>query len=171
MRSAASMFIMLVVIVGFVALVYGFVGRGPAVDQPIAFNHAIHIDQAGLQCVDCHTGAETEVYAGLPGKQLCLDCHDIDEEEGSHPEKDKLFAFDDDPGDIPWKRVTMTAPDVYFSHRRHVAGALLDCLECHTDQASLSKPPSRARLVMTMNECLDCHEQREATADCLFCHR
>ncbi len=161
----------LIIVVGSAALVYGFVVRAPRVIQPIVFNHAVHVNEAGLQCAECHADAETHVYAGFPAKLVCLDCHDIDDEEGDHPEKDKLFAFDDDAHEIPWERVAVTAPDVFFSHRRHVRAAKLDCLVCHADQPTLSKPPSTARLVMSMDACIACHEENNASSDCLACHR
>ncbi len=171
MRVFASLVVVLAVGAGFVALVYGYVTRAEAVVQPIAFNHTVHLTDADLECLDCHTDAEHDRFAGIPGKGICLDCHDIDDEEGSHPEKDKLFAFDELDQDIPWKRVAVAPPDVFFSHRRHVKAAGLDCLECHADQPELEAPPPTARLVMDMDDCIDCHEQEAASVDCNSCHR
>jgi hypothetical protein len=171
MRSLVSIAVVVVVGVGFVALAYGVLGRNQIVVQPIAFNHAVHLDEADLQCADCHTDAETHVYAGLPGKDVCLDCHDIDEEGGSHPEKDKLFSFEEGDVEIPWVRVALSGPDVFFSHRRHVRAAGMDCLECHPGQPTLTEPPSVARLVMTMAVCIECHQESRVSNDCLACHR
>ena len=171
MRWVGSWVIALAALAGCVAVVYGVVGRGAPVTQPISFNHAVHVGEASLACVDCHTDAGTCRDAGLPGKQVCLDCHDVDEEQGAHPEKDKLFAYDKTDGDIPWVRVAMTRPDVYFSHQRHVGSGKLDCLVCHADQPTLDKPPPTARLVMSMADCIECHEENRATSDCLACHR
>ncbi len=166
-------FIAAIVIVlgGLVAIVYGIAVRGERVVQPIAFNHVVHLDSAGMQCTECHLDAETGVSAGLPGKYICYDCHDIDEEENTHPEKDKLFAFDDDDGDIPWRRVAVTKPDVYFSHRRHVTSGKLACVQCHQDQPTLTVPPTSVRLVMVMDACIECHETSGVSTDCLACHR
>jgi len=160
-----------VVVAGGVAIVYGVVTRGPRVDQPIAFSHAVHIGEANVQCVDCHLNAESERSAGIPGKQICFDCHDIDEEEGSNPEKDKLFAFDERDDEIPWQRVAITRPDVFFSHRRHVTSAKLDCLVCHKNQDTLTTPPKRSRHVMPMANCLACHAKNGMPEDCNACHR
>lgn len=171
MRVIGIIFFVLVVVGGGVAIVYGLTYAAPVVIQPIAFNHVVHVEEARMQCVDCHLNATTGVYAGIPGKNICLDCHDIDDEEGSHPEKDELFSYVDTDQDIPWLRVAVTRPDVYFSHRRHVSSAQMDCLECHADQPTLIKPPSTSRLVMSMNACIDCHEERGASTDCLACHR
>jgi len=171
MRWVGSWVFTLAIIAGCVAVVFGVVGRGATVTQPIAFNHSVHLNDAGLACSDCHTSAESKPYAGLPGKEICLDCHDADEEQGAHPEKDRLFAYDDTDGDIPWVRVAVTRPDVYFSHRRHVASGKLDCLVCHVDQPNLDKPPPTARLVMSMADCIECHKENRASGDCLACHR
>lgn len=171
MKSIGSLFLALVMVGALTALVFALAGRSEAVLQPIRFNHTVHIDSAGLECVDCHTDAQTSVFAGLPGKSICLDCHDVDDESGTHAEKDKLFAFDEVDHDIPWKRVAVTRPDVYFSHRRHVTAGKLDCLRCHPDQPSLDRPPPTRRIVMTMTECIDCHEENKVSSDCLACHR
>lgn len=171
MKPVVLMATIVIVIGGVVAVVYGVVLRAPRVHQPIQFNHVVHLDDAGITCDECHTGAATRTYAGLPGKAICLDCHDIDDEENTHPEKDKLFAFVDGDGDIPWRRVAVTKPDVFFSHRRHVTAGKLDCLECHKDQPSLTAPPPTARLVMKMDQCIECHDKSGASHDCLACHR
>ncbi len=165
------MAVVVIVVVGFVAIVYGFAATGERIVQPIRFNHVVHIDDAGMECIECHTGAASGVFAGLPGKAACLDCHDIDEEEGAHQEKDKLFAFDERDEDIPWTRVALTRPDVYFSHRRHVTSGELECVDCHKDQHTLSAPPAYARLVMPMDTCIKCHDESGASSDCLACHR
>ncbi len=171
MRSVAYVFVALILLGGFVAIGYGIATREQIVVQPIAFNHAVHIEDAGMQCIECHTDAETDVSAGLPGKEMCMDCHDIDEEEGTHTEKARLFSYAESDRDIPWVRVAVTAPDVFFSHRRHVTAGRMDCLECHPQQPGLTAPPSTARMVLTMDACIDCHENTGASDDCLACHR
>jgi hypothetical protein len=171
MRWIGSSVIALVVLAGVVAAVYGVVGRGPTVLQPVAFNHVVHVGGASLACLDCHKDASTGHFAGLPRKQVCLDCHDADGEAGKHPEKDKLFAYGATDKEIPWVRVAVTRPDVFFSHRRHVAISKIECLDCHVDQAKLTAPPTSVRLVMSMTECIACHQRNGASSDCLACHR
>ncbi len=171
MRPFFTVLLIVIVLGALVTLVKALVPGGVPVDQPIAFNHALHLGDAGMECGQCHTDAATSRFAGLPGKEVCLDCHDIDEEEGSHPEKDKLFAYADSDDEIPWERVALTAPDVFFSHRRHVTAGGLDCLHCHPDQPLLTRPPATTGLVMAMTDCIACHEERSHTVDCLTCHR
>jgi len=81
MRSIIAVVLMLIAVVAALAVVRAIVVRGAAVTQPIAFSHALHLGEAGLECLECHTDAQTRVSAGLPGKDICLDCHDIDEIE------------------------------------------------------------------------------------------
>ncbi len=171
MMRIISILGILVVVVGMAVIARAYAGRGDRVVQPIAFNHVVHLESANLQCIECHRNAKTRVFAGLPSKDICFDCHDIDEEQHTNPEKDALFAFEDRSEDIPWRRVTRTRPDVFFSHRRHVASGAIDCLECHRDQPTLVTPPRYNRLVMPMNDCLACHEKRGVSTDCLACHR
>lgn len=171
MRLIFVLLIVVIVVAAFAAIVYGVGWQQPAVSQPIAFNHSLHINDAGLTCLECHKNAETRIHAGLPGKSVCFDCHDIDEEQGSHPEKDRLFAYDETDEDIPWVRVAVVPPNVFFSHRRHVSAGGLDCLECHPAQPTLTAPPSRVRMVMPMTACIQCHDQTSTSTDCLACHR
>ena len=170
-RSDIGVFLALLIVAALVAMVFGVSRRGMRVEQPIAFNHALHIEKAGLECTYCHTDAADRMVAGLPGKENCLDCHDLDEEADSHPEKAKLVPYVDSEDEIPWIRVAVTRPDVFFSHRRHVAVGEIDCLECHTDQDTITTPPPAPRLVMTMDDCIACHERNGSSTDCLACHR
>jgi len=163
--------VVLALVAGAAALGMGAIPRGTRVDQPIAFNHAVHIQDADLECIACHQDAPKSTFAGIPSKTVCLDCHDSEDEAGDNPEKDKLFSFEDLDTDIPWKRVALTKPDVFFSHRRHVAVAKLECERCHHDQESLTAPPRRSHLVMTMTECVACHAENGMGEECIHCHR
>ena len=171
MRRIVLTFVVLTIVGGSVALVYGIVGGGERVVQPIAFNHTLHVNEANIPCVGCHTSAEHEVFAGLPSKTACFDCHDVAQEDATNPEKAKLFSFAANNQDIPWRRVAVTRPDVFFSHRRHVGAGEIDCLTCHRDQQTLTVPPPTARLVMDMKACIECHNHTRASTDCVSCHR
>jgi predicted CXXCH cytochrome family protein len=164
--------VLLLVVAGVVAVTRSLWPRAERVTQPIAFNHAVHIEDAGLECLSCHTDAETAVHAGLPRTDVCLDCHDPEEEEIlEHPEKAKLVPYAEEDQVVPWKRVAITKPDVFFSHRRHVAAGGIECERCHVGQSALTAPPSTVQEVLTMDECLACHEASNVSNDCLVCHR
>lgn len=161
-----------VVVVAAAALALARAYTAPTiVTQPIAFNHRLHAEKAMLDCTTlCHAGVKTEVFAGLPSKDVCFECHDPDE-ESDKPELTRLAEFVDLDQDIPWQRVAVTRPDVFFSHRRHVVSGGIACDRCHPGVAEASLPLSEVTLVLKMNQCLDCHEHDGADVDCLACHR
>lgn len=171
-RVAAVLVGMLSVGAVVLALANSHFGSSVKVTQPVAFNHQIHATRASLDCTTvCHSAAPTEVHAGMPSKEVCFECHDPDEETSDNPAKTQLASYVDLEGDIPWKRVAVTAPDVFFSHRRHVTSGKIECVRCHPGVAEASESLSRVSLVLRMAACLDCHEHERADVDCLACHR
>ena len=52
---------------------YSRVGYKPV--QPVAFSHAIHADQLGLDCRYCHNGVEKSWYSNVPSASTCMNCH------------------------------------------------------------------------------------------------
>jgi hypothetical protein len=55
-------------------LVASNIASGFARQQPIQFPHKTHLT-LGLDCVDCHTGADTRAAAGIPSVAQCMLCH------------------------------------------------------------------------------------------------
>ncbi len=48
----------------------------------------------------------------------------------------------------------------------------LDCSDCHGDMTTLDDPVSRSQIEwLTMKACMDCHEERQVSNDCLVCHK
>lgn len=136
--------------------------------QPIAFKHAKHVE-AGMACPDCHPGAQDEVKATLPPLSTCLSCHEA--EVTSSPEEAKIRTLAAAGKELQWSQLTILPPDVYFSHRRHVRLAGLDCAGCHGPMEKATAPPPRAYMPVSMERCLDCHEQRKVRNECTDCHR
>ena len=73
--------------------------------------------------------------------------------------------------EIPWERVYRVPDHVYFSHRRHVTGAGLECEVCHGNVKEFTKPASSPAVPVTMENCMSCHRENNVTNDCLSCHR
>src|SRR5262245_49648790 len=69
-----------------------FFGIRPKPQQPIAYTHTVHINQAGLACNFCHVGVEKGPVASIPGVSTCMVCHDEDESANS-PERMKIFQY------------------------------------------------------------------------------
>lgn len=72
---------------------------------------------------------------------------------------------------VPWRRLYDVPDDVYYSHRRHVTVAQLECVECHGEIGTSTSPPTGPLNDLTMEFCIDCHEKQNASTDCIACHR
>jgi predicted CXXCH cytochrome family protein len=165
-------------VLGAAGLVAMMGGQGMLPPQPIAFNHRLHLERVqGIECQDCHQYATSETFAGLPSKHVCFGCHDPDaggedaEADARKPQFATLMAFSGTEGDIPWHRVTACREDVFFSHRRHVKVAEIDCRQCHSEIPDRTSPPTRGPIEMAMSTCIECHRRANSSVDCISCHR
>jgi menaquinone reductase, multiheme cytochrome c subunit len=145
-----------------------YVRGNPDAAQPIAFNHAKHV-ASGLGCTDCHTGAETRERATIPGIEVCMGCHATALSESA--EEARLRSVAAAGEDLAWRQVTRVPAHVYFSHRRHVALAGLECSVCHGPMETLTAPPRAPFRVMSMDSCIECHRKSQVRAECNDCHR
>ncbi|MEW6488009.1 MAG: cytochrome c3 family protein [Thermodesulfobacteriota bacterium] len=139
-----------------------------AVTQPIAFNHRLHVEGNGLECVECHVYVLTQTFAGLPSLERCLECHETAVTDSAEEEKIRELAARGET--LVWKRLYEVPDHVYSSHRRHVVAGGIDCAECHGPVAATTRPPARPLRALTMDFCMDCHRRRGASNDCLACH-
>lgn len=136
--------------------------------QPIAFNHKKHVDQ-GLPCTTCHEYVEEERFAGIPKVEVCLGCHETPITESLEEEKIRQHAEQGE--EIGWKQIYQVPDHVYFSHRRHVTIAGLECAQCHGAIAESEQPPLRVAITPSMETCMNCHTTQKVTNDCNACHR
>ncbi len=140
----------------------------PPVRQPIQFNHAKHTAQ-GLPCSVCHQSVGEQTFAGLPKVETCMACHSAPLTES--PEEEKIRQFAGKGQEIPWQRLYRMPGDVFFSHRRHVTLAKVECETCHGPLGKATAPPPRPLVRQSMDWCIACHEKRQASVDCVACHR
>lgn len=140
----------------------------PAAEQPVAFNHRIHVEDLGLECSDCHPYVETETFSGVPDAETCMLCHE--EAQGEGPEEQKLLALLSEGRPLEWQPLFRQPSHVFYSHRRHAAVADLECETCHGAIGTSERPPGRVHL-LTMDECIDCHQREGVAEDCTSCHR
>jgi hypothetical protein len=148
------------------AAVMDFLGWRPKPVQPIAFTHKVHIEK-GLTCEACHMGVDQGPDAAIPGVKFCMSCHSVIAVE--KPEIKKIAAYQARGEDIPWQRVYDYSPTAHvkFNHAPHIR-ASVECAACHGD---LSKQTVAERVVdLSMGRCLQCHEERKVSIDCLTCH-
>ena len=140
-----------------------------AVEQPLAFNHRVHVEDVGAECTDCHLYAHTGVRATIPNWRLCADCHA--EPLGESAEEARLVEYIEATDPIPWRKVYWVPDHVYFSHRRHTAIAGIECETCHRNVGEQSKPLTRPLRRVSMDDCMDCHGEGGVSNDCVACHR
>ena len=144
-------------------------GSGSGVEQPIRFSHKVHIE-LGAPCTLCHEGAESQVRATLPVLEICAGCHS--NAIGKSPEEAKVVAHVQRSEEIPWTRVNRLPGHVYFTHRAHVTWGGIDCQVCHGEMRARTEPVTSSQVEwLTMDTCMDCHEELHARADCLTCHQ
>lgn len=137
-----------------------------AAQQPVAFPHKTHV-QLGMQCIDCHVGADVRDTAGIPSVRKCMLCHAKLARE--KPEVQKVIGYASKNIEIPWVRVYGFSPDAHvkFRHAPHYQAGV-PCSTCHGD---LTKATVAERTVHhTMGSCLTCHRQMHASQDCAACH-
>jgi len=154
--------------IGFL-LLFLFIGlsAGSKTEQPISFNHKKHLEQ-GVDCLTCHPYPKEQTLSGMPPLATCLECHK--EPLTKNPEEEKIRQFQKKNQEIPWKKLYGQPDHVFFSHRRHVVLAKMECKSCHGDIGRSEKPPSKPWVKMTMKWCMDCHTKSKVTNDCLACH-
>lgn len=158
-------------IVAFVLVVsWRILPKPEPIVQPILYNHNLHIEQEGMECLDCHEYAEEKPFATIPRLAICQDCHDEDPLSES-PEEEKLIAHIESGDEIDWRRIYNVPDHVYFSHRRHVSIGEVACSTCHGEVSDQIVPVDGPVTDLTMEWCMDCHRENKITNDCLACHR
>ncbi len=139
------------------------------VRQPIAFNHRIHLKDAGMACPDCHVHALDGVRATIPNVEVCASCHD--KAQGKTAAEAAVVEHVKNGQPIPWRKVYVIPEHVYFSHRRHTTLAKIECETCHGRMIERTQPVARPLVPIAMSRCVDCHVEKGALNDCVGCHR
>ena len=129
---------------------YTRVGYQPI--QPVAFSHAIHANQLGVDCRYCHNGVEKSWYSNIPAASTCMNCHN--QVLGNDPKLALVRESYQTGKPIPWVQVHKLPDYVYFNHSVHVNRGV-SCVHCHgsinrMDEVYHAKP-------LSMTFCLDCH--------------
>ena len=138
-----------------------------AQQQPIEFPHNLHIEKAGVECIDCHSTVDTQAEAGIPSVRKCMLCHLYVAKDG--PGALKLKEYADKKREIPWVRVYRfeVAAHAKFRHAPHVKAGV-ECAACHGDVSQMTVATKQVN--HTMGTCLNCHRQQKASEDCAACH-
>lgn len=137
-------------------------------DQPVEFNHRLHVEDLGMECTDCHPHYEEQTFSGMPDRETCAFCHE--EAQTESPEEAKLVRLLADGQPLEWRSLFRQPTHVFYSHRRHVKVAEMECTACHGAIAETEAPPRRVEL-LDMDGCMECHDQQGVANDCTSCHR
>jgi hypothetical protein len=134
---------------------YTYVGYQPV--QPVAFSHAIHVDQLGMDCRYCHSGVEKSWFSNIPAAGTCMNCHSQVLKDDPRLALVRDSAATGRP--IPWVQIHRTPEYVYFNHSVHVTRGI-SCVSCHgqvnqMDEVYRAKP-------LSMSFCLECHRNPAA---------
>jgi len=144
--------------------------RALQADEPLAFNHKVHVEGEGLECADCHSRWEDAEDPGLPLPAQCALCHsDLDAEKPADRQVASLFT----DGRFRATHAGKLPDEVLYSHQQHATRGL-ECVTCHAqvaqDDGHLAQ--HKAELITSMDECLACHATGNGPheSDCAACH-
>ncbi len=99
-------------------------------NQPIQFNHALHMEEVEDGCASCHFLRDDGTFSGVAKLAQCVECH---EEPMGESEDEAVFVeqFVAQEREVPWLIYSKQPDCVFFSHAAHIKGAKLDCVTCH----------------------------------------
>ena len=151
-------------------------------EQPIAFSHAIHAGENGVDCNYCHHTARDSKHAGIPSVNVCMNCHTYINEGTitGKEEINKIYAavgfdpntrtyiegYEEKP--VEWIRVHNLPDLAYFNHSQHVNVAGVECQTCHGPIEEMEEVYQHSKL--TMGWCINCHRETEIDTDNPYYH-
>ena len=125
-------------------------------DQPIPYDHELHVNQLGMDCRHCHSFVEKSGQANIPTADVCARCHTFVKKDS--PRLAPLWAAIEDGKPIKWVRVHKAPDYVFFNHSAHL-GRGISCIECHGQVDEMRVVYHAKNLSMGM--CIECHRAPE----------
>ncbi len=131
-------------------------------DQPIPYDHELHVKQLGLDCRFCHSFVEESGHANVPTADRCWTCHQHVKTESAkltplRAAIDKSYeGYTGQP--VKWVRVHNSPDYVFFDHSAHLTRGI-SCVSCH-GQVNEMRDVYQAK-DHSMGFCLDCHRNPE----------
>lgn len=133
---------------------YTRVGYKPP--QPVAFSHAIHAGQLGMDCRYCHSHVDESPKSNIPTTQVCQSCHT--QIKADSPLLEPVRESWKTGEAIPWERVHQLPDYVFFNHSVHVKRGV-SCVSCHGKVNEMAVV--RHDQPLSMHWCLSCHRSPE----------
>ena len=130
---------------------------GVPIEQPVAFSHALHNGQFGVDCRYCHTSVEVAASSNVPPTEVCMTCHS--QIRVGSPQLAAVYESWETETPIEWNRVHKLADYVYFNHSAHINKGV-GCTNCHgqiNEMEGIWKNEP-----MSMGWCLECHRNPQA---------
>ncbi len=141
------------------------VASAAAPDQPIPFNHKLHVQTAKAGCNDCHEPSKNGATLAMPQPTKCMLCHAAIATD--KPDVQRIAAAAKANENIAWTRVYRVPSFVTFSHKTHTSAGN-KCEDCHGDVSNaVAIAPVKD---MSMGGCIACHQAKGAPATCDTCH-
>ncbi len=133
--------------------------QGYSPDQPVWFSHKVHAGQNKIDCLYCHNTAMESKNAGIPGTDVCMNCHNVVKTgtQTGDVEIGKVLESWETKEPIQWIRVHNLPDHVYFNHAQHVNAGKRECEECHGYVEEMDKVAQVNDL--GMGWCIDCHRR------------
>jgi hypothetical protein len=125
--------------------------------QPVAFSHATHNGQLGIDCRYCHSAVEKSWFSNIPAASTCMNCHKQVLPDDPRLALVRESALSGKP--IPWVQIHKVPDFVYFNHSVHVNRGI-SCVECH-GQINQMEEVYHAQ-PLSMKFCLNCHRDPAA---------
>lgn len=141
--------------------------KGYSPEQPIPFDHSLHVGQNKIQCQYCHNQVERSAHSNIPTLQTCMNCHL--QVATDKPNIQALRELYDAGKSVEWVRVHMLPDYVHFNHNAHIAKGV-NCSECHGPIETMQQVYQHSDL--SMGWCIECHRKPENNAplNCSTCH-
>jgi hypothetical protein len=129
----------------------------------------LHAGQNAIDCQYCHSGAEKSKHAGIPGTQVCMNCHKYVQTGPKYGETEisKIYAYSGwnpdegkfvrEPKNIEWVKIHNLPDHVYFNHSQHVKVGKIACQTCHGKIETMETVEQFAPL--SMGWCVNCHRE------------
>lgn len=126
--------------------------------QPVAYSHALHAGELGIDCRYCHNTVDQTAHAATPPTETCMNCHA--RIRATSPKLELVRESFKSGKPIEWVKVHDLPDYVFFNHSAHVARGV-GCVSCHGRVDQMEEVHQVHPL--SMGWCLDCHRAPEAS--------
>lgn len=141
--------------------------QGYQPEQPIPFDHSVHVGQNKIQCQYCHNQVERTTHSNIPALSTCMNCHKVVKTDSPHIKK--ITEAYEAGKSIEWVKVHRLPDHVKFNHSAHLAKGV-NCQTCHGEVEKMQTVYQHSDL--SMGWCVNCHRepQNKAPLNCSTCH-